>query len=95
LREVGLNPKTGNGKRGDAKRLRAQMVRLFRAKISFDYDTSVRPANSDAWLDMNVAPKGYLWWDFSQPDQPLLDGFESGLNLTKISIRPSRLMPFL
>lgn len=81
LREVGLNPRTGNGKRGDAKRLREQMVRLFRARISFDYDQQAKPKNADAWLDMGIAPKGFLWWDFQQPDQPLLDGFESWIEL--------------
>lgn len=79
LREVGLNPATGGGKRSDAKRLRDQMNRLFRAKISFDYDPSTRTAQADAWLDMNVAPKGYLWWDFTQPDQRLL--FDSWIEL--------------
>jgi len=79
LREVGLSPATGGGKRSDAKRLRDQMMRLFRAKISFDYDPSSRTGQADAWLDMNVAPKGYLWWDFTQPDQRLL--FDSWIEL--------------
>ncbi len=35
MRAVGLNPETGRGKRGDARRLKDQMVRLFAASISF------------------------------------------------------------
>ena len=33
MREVGLNPDTGGGKRGDAKRLHNQMDRLFGSRI--------------------------------------------------------------
>ena len=65
LREIGLNPATGGGKRGDSKRLRAQTERLLRAIISFEYTDGERLS----WLDMQVAPKGGLWWDPRQPDQ--------------------------
>jgi hypothetical protein len=79
LRDIGLDPNSGGGKRSDAKRLRNQMNRLFRAQISFDYDKASKPANVDTWLDMNVAPKGLLFWDFKQPDQRLL--FDSWIEL--------------
>ena len=72
LREVGLDPKTGGGKRGDAKRLREQMFRLFRAEISFQYVEGTQKQSVEAWLDMKVAPKGVLWWDFEQPEERLL-----------------------
>ena len=71
MREIGLNPDTGRGKRGDAKRLREQMQRLFRAKFSFSWD-KINPktgAEGYAWLDMQVAPTGELWWDDKNPDQ--------------------------
>lgn len=70
MREVGLNPRTGGGKRSDAKRLREQMNRLFRATISFD-DTR---ADHHRWLDMQIAPSGAenLWWNHRQADQDSL-----------------------
>ena len=39
MREIGLNPRTGGGKRGDAKRLQEQMRRLIDARISFESET--------------------------------------------------------
>src|SRR5512143_1842508 len=65
MRGLGLSPATGGGPRSDARRLRDQMERLFRATISFEIhgDQSLR------WLDMQVAPDGELWWDFHDPDQ--------------------------
>lgn len=74
MRELGLDPSRG-GKRSDATRLRDQMERLFRATISFDYNEGAH----DAWLDMQVAPKGELWWDPKQPEQP--DLFSSWIEL--------------
>lgn len=70
MRELGLDPSTGRGKRGDAVRLCDQMQRLFRATISFDQSEDKK----EAWLDMQVAPKGMFWWDEKQPDQPTLWG---------------------
>ena len=68
--ELGLNPDNGGtgAKRSDARRLRDQMDKLFRATISFDQIDG----NRKSWLDMQVAPKGVLWWDEKQPDQPTL-----------------------
>jgi hypothetical protein len=68
MRELGLNPDNGRGKRSDARRLRTQMERLFRARISFDQTTP----GKKTWVDMQVAPEGVLWWDEKQPDQPTL-----------------------
>lgn len=72
--ELGLNP--GNGgtgaKRSDARRLRDQMERLFQAKISFRQTREEGGRRGNAWLNMDVAPKGVLWWDAKQPDQPTL-----------------------
>lgn len=66
LRAMGLNPNTGRGKRGDAKRLKEQMQRLFHCKISFRYNPA---SGKNSWLDMQVAPKGEVWWDYHNPDQ--------------------------
>lgn len=76
LREIGLDPRTGGGKRSDAKRLRDQMMRLFRCRISFEYSEESR---RQSWLDMQVAPKGEFWWDFKDPGQAAL--FESHIVL--------------
>lgn len=77
MRTLGLNPDNGGSgaKRSDARRLRDQMERLFRATLSFEYDTlEVRK-----WLDMPVAPKGELWWSAAKPDEPTL--WESWIEL--------------
>jgi hypothetical protein len=65
MRDLGLDPATGGGPRSDARRLRNQMERLFRATISFELEND----QSQRWLDMQVAPEGELWWDFHDPDQ--------------------------
>jgi hypothetical protein len=75
MRELGLNPDTGGGKRGDARRLRDQMERLFRAIISFE----ITDDRSQQWLDMQIAPAGEMWWDFHDPDQQGL--FQSWIEL--------------
>ena len=59
MREIGLNPRTGGGKRGDAKRLHQQMERLFRAIITFEDERETHKA----YVDMQIAPHGVLWWD--------------------------------
>ncbi|PSB40877.1 plasmid encoded RepA protein [Cyanosarcina cf. burmensis CCALA 770] len=75
--EIGLNPNNGGtgAKRSDARRLKDQMERLFRSTISFDYST----VNSSGWLDMQIAPEGFLWWDEKNPDQGCL--FDSWIEL--------------
>lgn len=70
MRELGLQP-TG-GRWGSIPRLREQMNRLFRAKISFDINQESTGETGQAWMDMQVAPKGELWWSHHQPDQPSL-----------------------
>jgi hypothetical protein len=76
MRELGLNPDNGGtgAKRSDARRLRDQMTRLFRAIIGFDVTVERGGQQGDAWLDMQVAPEGMLWWDIRQPDQNTLWG---------------------
>ena len=75
MREVGLDPNTGGGKRSDAKRLREQMRRLFRCHISFDEATKAGESRQgQAWLDMEIGPLGEYWWDVKQPEQATLWG---------------------
>lgn len=74
MAELGLNPDTGGGKRGDAKRLRDQMERLFRSRFSLERYEAHEEQVSNGWIDMQVAPKGQLWWSEKQPDQGALWG---------------------
>lgn len=74
MAELGLNPDTGGGKRGDAKRLRDQMERLFRSRFSLERYEAHEGQTSNGWIDMQVAPKGQLWWSEKQPDQGALWG---------------------
>jgi Plasmid encoded RepA protein len=69
MRKLGLDSTRG-GKRSDAQRLRDQMNRLFRARISFDYTDGQR----DRWLDMQIAPEGEVWWSDVFPEDRTLMG---------------------
>jgi hypothetical protein len=73
LEQLGLN-RTG-GKRGDITRLREQMTRLFKARISFDCSDS----KADKWLSMEITSKGELWWDYKNPHSGSL--FDSWIEL--------------
>lgn len=77
MRGIGLNPDNGStgAKRSDKRRLVEQMERLFRAKLSFDYNAP----GVKSWLDMQVAPKASLWWDIKNPEQ--LNLYESWIEL--------------
>jgi len=74
LAELGLSGYTGRGKRGDAKRLREQMERLFRSRFSLERLKTDEDQTRKRWLDMQVAPQGELWWSLRAPDQGALWG---------------------
>ena len=62
MRELGLSPATGGGKRGDAARVRNQMLRLFNAAITFGAVThDERGGHGVKRLDMQVATRQQLW----------------------------------
>lgn len=69
LRALGLDPNTGRGKRGDAKRIKDQMIRLFSCRISFKRSEGSAENGSLALLNMEVASAAQLWWDFRNPEQ--------------------------
>lgn len=74
MTRLGLSAYTGRGKRGDAKRLRDQMERLFRSRFSLErYEVDDGRAGK-SWIDMQVAPQGDLWWSVRAPDQGALWG---------------------
>ena len=64
MREIGLNPRTGGGKRGDAARLHSQMERLFGSVISFEDSREGK-----RFVNMQVAARGHLWWEPGQSRQ--------------------------
>lgn len=74
MHELGLNPENGTGKRSDARRLRDQVERLFQARISFHRHNETDSRQGHAWLSMEVAPEGELWWDIKNPNQAALWG---------------------
>jgi hypothetical protein len=67
LRSLGLNHRNGGigSERSDRKRLRDQMERLFRAKISFEFSS----LETASWLDMPVAPRGEFWSSIDDPNE--------------------------
>jgi hypothetical protein len=75
LRALGLDPNTGGGKRSDAARVKDQLIRLLRCRISFEYDNDKR----QSWRDMAVAADGDFWWDYDAPDQTTI--FENNIVL--------------
>lgn len=70
MRELGLTP-TG-GRWGSIPRLREQMERLFRSKISFNVSKKNDDEENSSWMDMQVTTKGELWWSYQKPEQPSL-----------------------
>ncbi len=75
MREIGLNPRTGGGKRGDAKRLQEQMRRLIDARISFESETETH----GRYLHMDVSSSAEFWWDSNKSNQANL--WESWIEL--------------
>ena len=77
MRLIGLNPRTGGGKRGDAARLRDQMDRLFSCRIAFQ---EVAPrtrrdgATSRPRKFMEVSPDHEIWWNRKRPEEASLFG---------------------
>lgn len=66
---LGLDPSRG-GKRSDSARLKEQMLRLFRARITFEATVTQHGRTGDARRDMLVTEKSVLWWDTDETDQP-------------------------
>ena len=71
--ELGLDPNRG-GKRSDARRLRDQMHRLFRARMSFQGSLQRHGAQGVAQMDMQIADRSELWWSRKDPNQTALWG---------------------
>ena len=74
IRDIGLNPDNGTGKRSDARRLRSQMCRLFAARISFQQNLSSSKLEGERRLNMEITAQSELWWDPKNPAQAGLWG---------------------
>jgi hypothetical protein len=72
LRDIGLDPNTGGGKRSDAKRVREQTRRLFAASISFIQTIDTEDLAGERRLNMPVAEASELWWNPKHPEQATL-----------------------
>ena len=72
MRQLGMAP-TG-GRWGTIPRLKTQMERLFRARITFETTADLGDQSGTRWSDMPVAPNGELWWNHRRPDQGTLFG---------------------
>ena len=70
MRQLDLIP--SGGRWGTIPRLKDQMGRLFRAKISFEATETENDIDHDFWEDRQIAPKGELWWSNKAPDQVTL-----------------------
>jgi hypothetical protein len=79
VRRLGLNTNNGGGKRSDKKRLKEQMRRLFRARISFQVFDADGDLGIERWMDMQIAPEGQILWSEMYPDNPSL--FENWIEL--------------
>lgn len=69
MRDVGLNPNTGGGKRSDSHRLQEQMRRFFSSRIAFYEHLSDGQRAGEAVEFMQVAKAYTLWWDVKTPHQ--------------------------
>lgn len=74
MRQIGLDPYTGGGKRSDAARLKEQMTRFFHARLSFLYEQQTATQGISDQRDMLVAERHVDWWDKSNPRQGALWG---------------------
>jgi hypothetical protein len=81
MREIGLDPYTGGGKRSDAARLKEQMTRFFHARLSFLYEQQTATQGVSDQRDMLVAERHVDWWDKSNPHQGAL--WDSFIELTE------------
>ena len=78
MRDVGLDPNTGGGKRSDARRLQDQARRLLEARISFLQELREEHRHGGRRLNMEVARESELWWNPRDPKQGTLWGSYAG-----------------
>jgi len=69
LRNIGMNPDNGSGKRSDRTRCEDQVERTVRSILSFDRHTETENYKSEGWLNMPVSSRGEFFWDVKRPEQ--------------------------
>jgi hypothetical protein len=76
MADLGLNPNNGGtgAKRSDARRLRDQMERLFRCRITFEMTEGKDGRVGEKRRDMLVTEASELWWNPKRPEQGNLWG---------------------
>lgn len=72
LRNIGMNPDNGSGKRSDRHRCQDQVERTVRAILSFERYTENEAFKSEGWLNMPVSSRGEFFWDIKRPEQGTL-----------------------
>lgn len=79
MRNIGLNPDNGSGKRSDRKRLKDQVERFLRVRVNIDQPH----ADDDGYgfEDMLISEKGEFWWTAKDDEQT--DLFESYIILSE------------
>ncbi len=73
MKELGLDPHRG-GVRSDRMRCQKQLQRFFRSVYSNEYDHTKHGKKGFEYSDIQIAPKGKLWWEFNGNDQTVFDG---------------------
>jgi hypothetical protein len=73
LRDLGLDPATGGGQRGDAFRVRTQTRKLFASRISFIGSDETQGLAAEGRVHMDISSKSMLWWDPKRPEQLTLE----------------------
>jgi hypothetical protein len=73
LREIGY---TGNlrGNSRQAKSIHNQLLRLLKASIAFEGRSGTEEKGAMAGINMHIASRYSLWWDFKNPEQSSLWG---------------------
>lgn len=69
LRALRLDKKTGWGVRGDCKRLKEQLTRLFAVRIDFEWSDEFAAADGKDSMDMQIAPGAVIWFESERQGQ--------------------------
>lgn len=81
MRNIGLNPDNGTGKRSDKRRLRDQVERFVRVRISFDQVIEAEGHHGSEGGNADFVKKWALWWTAKNDEQS--DLFQSFIVIDK------------
>ncbi|RRA50354.1 replication protein RepA [Acidipila sp. EB88] len=79
MRAINLNPENGSGKRSDKRRVKEQVERFARVRVSFEQEH--QKDDGYAYIDMQVSESGEFWWTSKDTEQTGL--FESHITLSE------------